>query len=419
MTRVTTTLRSHPTGGSGPGTAPPRPSPLLWTSGWTLLPLRLFLGVTFVYAGLQKLADPNFLDATAPSSIQAQLHAATRSSPIGGLLGGLVEHATLVGLVIALAELAVGAGALLGLWTRAAAAGGLALSIGFLLTVSWHSHPYYLGPDIVFAAAWVPLALAGAGDDPRLSLDARFRQRTSAAMGLPPAQAVPVAFATVQRLCGGYERGRCSYRHGQPCGPEHCPVLAMPPVPDEATAESLDRRTFLHQARTAGLLVVGGALASAFTAGVGRLLAGSSGGGDPVASLPSNSSNGSAGSSSSSDSNGSTSSSGSSATGRPSGTPIGSTSAVPVGGVASFSDPGTGTLAYVVQPTAGQFAAFSSVCPHAGCQVQYARSADEFVCPCHGARFDGTGNLLEGPARRSLDTITVAAGRDGQLYVDG
>jgi thiosulfate dehydrogenase [quinone] large subunit len=73
----------------------------------------------------------------------------------------------------------------------------------------------------------------------------------------------------------------------------------------------------------------------------------------------------------------------------------------------------------VVQPTAGRYAAFSAVCPHAGCQVQYSRGNDEFVCPCHGARFDGTGSLLQGPATRDLSSITVTKGSDGQLYVDG
>jgi thiosulfate dehydrogenase (quinone) large subunit len=420
VTRVTSTFRSH---GS------PR---RLWTSGWTLLPLRLFLGATFVYAGLQKLADPNFLDASAPNSIQAQLQAATRSSPIGGLLGGLVHHASLVGVVIALAELAVGVGTLLGLWTRGAAAGGLALSIGFLLTVSWHSHPYYLGPDIVFAAAWAPLLLAGAGDDPRLSLDALLRHRTSTAMGLPSARTVPVAFAAVQRLCGGYENDRCRYRRGQPCGPEQCPVLRTPAIQDNASAENLDRRTLLRRAQLAGVLVVGGAVTAAITAGIGRVLAGG-GGGDPVAALPSAGHHRPTGSTSSHDSTGtndagggtptttdpSTESSGTTATPTPSGVPIGPASAVPVGGVAAFSDPTTGESAYVVQPAAGRFAAFSSVCPHAGCQVQYSRSTDEFICPCHGARFDGTGNLLQGPAQRSLDAIAVTAGADGQLYVDG
>jgi thiosulfate dehydrogenase [quinone] large subunit len=44
-----------------------------------------------------------------------------------------------------------------------AAAGGLALSLMLFLTVSFHSAPYYTGADIVFAFAWRPLLLAGAG----------------------------------------------------------------------------------------------------------------------------------------------------------------------------------------------------------------------------------------------------------------
>jgi len=40
-----------------------------------------FLGATFLYAGLQKLANPNFFRAQSPISIQAQLIAASHTSP--------------------------------------------------------------------------------------------------------------------------------------------------------------------------------------------------------------------------------------------------------------------------------------------------------------------------------------------------
>jgi len=50
-------------------------------TGWYLLPLRLFLGVTFVYAGLQKLANPDFFRASSPVSIHAQLVGAAHTSP--------------------------------------------------------------------------------------------------------------------------------------------------------------------------------------------------------------------------------------------------------------------------------------------------------------------------------------------------
>ena len=97
-------------------------------AGWALLPLRAFLGVTFFFAGLQKLANPNFFNPQSPSGIQAQLIASERISPLHALLGRLLHVATPVGVLIALGELAVGTGALLGLWTRLAALGGMALS---------------------------------------------------------------------------------------------------------------------------------------------------------------------------------------------------------------------------------------------------------------------------------------------------
>src|SRR6202035_1785732 len=106
------------------------PPPRAFTlSGWALLPLRAFLGFTFLFAGLQKLANPNFFNANSPSSIQAQLIASNRISPLHLLLGHLLKFAVPIGIVIALAEVAVGLGALLGLWTRLAAAGGIFLSL--------------------------------------------------------------------------------------------------------------------------------------------------------------------------------------------------------------------------------------------------------------------------------------------------
>jgi thiosulfate dehydrogenase [quinone] large subunit len=135
--------------------APPR------TPIWTLLPLRVFLGGTFLYAGLSKIFDTHYLDDTSPLGVRAQmLHAAT-TSPIGPLVSFAAEHPTTFGLVIAFGEIAVGLGTLLGLFTRIAALGGFLLALSFFLTVSWTTSPYYFGADIVFAAAWTPLLVAG------------------------------------------------------------------------------------------------------------------------------------------------------------------------------------------------------------------------------------------------------------------
>ena len=93
-------------------------------AGWALLPLRAFLGGTFVFAGLQKLADPGFFDASNPTSIQSQLASAAHVSPIHALVTHLQHVAVPLGVVIALGELAVGAATLVGLWSRVAAVGG-------------------------------------------------------------------------------------------------------------------------------------------------------------------------------------------------------------------------------------------------------------------------------------------------------
>jgi thiosulfate dehydrogenase [quinone] large subunit len=55
-----------------------------------------------------------------------------------------------------------------GRFTRAAAVAGFVLSLVLWLTASWHTVPYFLGSDIVFAFAWLPFVLAGAEDQPAL-----------------------------------------------------------------------------------------------------------------------------------------------------------------------------------------------------------------------------------------------------------
>ncbi|WP_203925066.1 TQO small subunit DoxD, partial [Rugosimonospora africana] len=138
--------------------------PRLGEAAWVLLPLRAFLGVTFLYAGLSKIFDPHYLNDSSPLGVHAQmLHAAT-GSPIGPLVTFSAQHATVTGLMIAFGEAAAGLGALVGLFTRAAAAAGVLLALSFFLTVSWRTTPYYFGSDIVFVFAWTPLLLAGDGD---------------------------------------------------------------------------------------------------------------------------------------------------------------------------------------------------------------------------------------------------------------
>jgi thiosulfate dehydrogenase [quinone] large subunit len=141
---------------------------------WALLPLRLFLGVTFCYAGLHKITDSAFLSASGPGSLGELLHGVHDTAGAGWLVGLALQAPTGFAYAIALGELAVGLGTLLGLWSRIAALGGALLSLVFWLTVSWPTSPYYLGNDLAYLLAWTPLLLAGS---PRLSLDAVLAER--------------------------------------------------------------------------------------------------------------------------------------------------------------------------------------------------------------------------------------------------
>jgi thiosulfate dehydrogenase [quinone] large subunit len=49
--------------------------------GAALFPLRLFLGLTFVYAGVQKLTDPGFLHPGAPTYIGTREASCCAPSP--------------------------------------------------------------------------------------------------------------------------------------------------------------------------------------------------------------------------------------------------------------------------------------------------------------------------------------------------
>ncbi|MHB8589267.1 MAG: TQO small subunit DoxD [Candidatus Dormibacteraceae bacterium] len=130
-----------------------------------ILPLRLFLGATFAYAGLQKISDPGFLQPGAPTYIGTQLQSFAAHSPIGLLIQIFaLPVPQLAGIGVIAVELAIGALVLLGLATRWAAAAGALLSLVLFLTASWAVQPYFLGSDSIYAVAWITLLLVGDQD---------------------------------------------------------------------------------------------------------------------------------------------------------------------------------------------------------------------------------------------------------------
>jgi thiosulfate dehydrogenase [quinone] large subunit len=157
----------------------------------TLLPLRAFLGATYVYAGVQKLSDPGFLHPGAATYIGAQLRGFADGTPGGWLLRAFaLPHPQLAGVAVAVTEIVVGLLVLIGLGTRAAAAVGLSLNLVLFLTASWKTSPYFLGSDIVFVFAWLPFVLGGTEGQPAL-------ERRAPPDGMTRRQALGAGYAAV------------------------------------------------------------------------------------------------------------------------------------------------------------------------------------------------------------------------------
>lgn len=55
----------------------------------------------------------------------------------------------------------------------------------------------------------------------------------------------------------------------------------------------------------------------------------------------------------------------------------------------------------------GVLKAFSAICPHLGCILQWNADEKSFDCPCHGSRFSFEGKLINGPAVSDLQEIKI------------
>jgi len=75
---------------------------------------------------------------------------------------------------------------------------------------------------------------------------------------------------------------------------------------------------------------------------------------------------------------------------------------VPVGGAALVrSTVGDFLVARTAQDS---FAALTAICTHEACTITGFRSPT-YVCPCHGSQYNTAGQVLSGPATRSLRTF--------------
>jgi thiosulfate dehydrogenase [quinone] large subunit len=307
--------------------------------------LRAFLGVTFVFAGIQKFMDRNFLRAGSPDYIGSQLRAFARGSPIHFLLAAAMHVPVLTGIAVALVEVAVGIGTLLGVGAFGAAAIALCISLALFLSATWHVHPYFLGSDSIYAVAWLAylVGLLQAREERRRAL------RTQTARGSRRARA---------SMDGREELRRREFIRAGVVG---------------AATVALAGMGVILRGRPAGA----GAAA--------RRRAGNLASEPPPTSQPS-----------------STQAPGAQ------GTPIASLDSIPVGGAVDFSDPALGP-SVLVRLSGNRVAAFSRTCTHAGCLVQYDQGSHILYCPCHGAEFDPARDAepIAGPAPFPLSPIRV------------
>jgi len=320
-----------------------------------LLPLRFFVGGTFVYAGLDKLIDPRFLQATGPGSIGEQLLGFTHSSPLAGLVSVFaLPFPVALGLLMALAEIAIGLGALTGLLYRTSAAAGAAVSLLFFLTASWTVRPYYYGPDLPYAAGWLTLALAGHGG----------------------VAVLPVPLAA---------------------------LLAPDGDPEDAAP---GRRAFLQGGILAAVAVV--------VAGLGGMWGALFRGPDTGTAVPGASSDpgvGAAGATPTPPAAAGSSPAASAAP--PAANQLATLTSLQPRSALPFVDPTTGDPAVLIRLADGQVVAFDAVCTHAGCTVEYDPPSGLLGCPCHGAVFDPSHNaaVVQGPAPVALAALPIVVNK--------
>jgi Rieske Fe-S protein len=61
----------------------------------------------------------------------------------------------------------------------------------------------------------------------------------------------------------------------------------------------------------------------------------------------------------------------------------------------------------LLQTPEGEYRAFSAICTHLDCTVQYRQDDKMIWCACHNGRYDLTGKNVAGPPPRPLDEFEV------------
>jgi Rieske Fe-S protein len=75
--------------------------------------------------------------------------------------------------------------------------------------------------------------------------------------------------------------------------------------------------------------------------------------------------------------------------------------------------------ALLVRTTDTEWKAFSAICTHLNCTVQYQDSSRQIWCACHNGTYDLHGRVVSGPPPRPLDVLAVRVRGDEVIISRG
>lgn len=322
--------------------------------------LRLFLGGTMLYAGVDKMIlDPRFLQEDGVGSIGETLRMFVT---VGGPLAPLVEalavgQPVLIGAVMAGAQLVVGTLLLSGSWVRLGALLGALISLSLALTASWGVSPYYYSNDLPYLVAFLTLAAIGDGGVLRAGAPMARGYDPNRRAALFAGGSVLVALLALVAIDRSRLASLITPNSGANASPT--PNATATPAPSSdvpspsATASETPAGTASPTPRPSA--TGGGTMGGALIAGADALSAGQA---------------------------------------------------------LNFSAGGT---AAVLLKDGETFRAFERACTHQGTNVDWEAGNGSFYCNNHGARFSATGEAIVGPARTPLRPIEVSVAADGSV----
>jgi len=93
---------------------------------------------------------------------------------------------------------------------------------------------------------------------------------------------------------------------------------------------------------------------------------------------------------------------------------VGNVKKLPINSTKEFID-NQGKKAILVN-NGQEIKAFSKICTHLGCEVEWQGEKKQFFCPCHKGFFDANGKNIAGPPPRPLDEYKVTV-KDDNIFV--